>query len=103
MNGRGQPTPLRACAEGVAQTDRLFAAKTAALYRIAPTGILGAWIAAVVLAAVLTKFGGVPVVVLAAWQIAVIAVAGGHLLLCGAYRRARPAIEDWRLRRDGLC
>jgi signal transduction histidine kinase/CheY-like chemotaxis protein len=96
MDARERTTPLRPGAESAAQVDRLFAEKIAALYRIAPAGILGAWITAIVLAAVLMKFGGVPIIVLVIWQIAITAIAGGHLILCGAYWRARPAMEDWR-------
>ena len=79
-----------------ARNDRLRAEQVAALYRIAPTGIVGALITAFMLPGVLIKFGGVSIATSTIWLVCLTTAAVGHLLLCRAYRRARPEAADWR-------
>jgi two-component system, sensor histidine kinase len=77
------------------RSGRLHAEQVAALYRIAPTGIIGALITAFVLAGVLVRLGGVSIPVLAIWLACLTAAAISHLLFCYAYRRARPEAAEW--------
>jgi two-component system, sensor histidine kinase len=77
-------------------SDRLRAEQVAALYRIAPTGIVGALITAFVLAGALAQLGGVSIHILAVWPICITATAVGHLLLCYVYQRAGPGPVEWR-------
>jgi two-component system, sensor histidine kinase len=78
------------------RTDRIFAEQVAALFRIAPAGIAGAWATALLLGGILTTFGDVSISVLATWQICLAGVAISHLLLCRRYRRAPSQVRDWR-------
>jgi signal transduction histidine kinase/CheY-like chemotaxis protein len=79
-----------------AQRDRVSAEQISVLYRISPAGITGALIAALVLATMLTRFGNASIPVLGVWLACLTVVAASHLLLCRAYRSARPEAAQWR-------
>ncbi|WP_158817797.1 ATP-binding protein [Methylocapsa sp. S129] len=74
----------------------MFAEQIAALYRIAPTGIVGAVIAAFVLAGVVVQLGGISISIRAIWLACLTVAAISHLLVCYAYWRARPKAAEWR-------
>jgi signal transduction histidine kinase len=83
-------------ADAVARLDRLRAAQIAALYRIAPAGIVGALITGFILAAVLIRLGDVSTPALATFEGCLTAVATIHLIHCRAFQRSRPRTADWR-------
>jgi signal transduction histidine kinase/ActR/RegA family two-component response regulator len=86
----------RASNNASARSDRLCAEQIAALYRIAPTGIVGALLTAFVLTGALVRLGVLPVSILSVWLACLTAAAVSHLVCCHAYKRARPEAADWR-------
>lgn len=100
MNARAPSQALASRSEPddvAAHRHRVFAEQVLALFRIAPAGIVGALIAAGVLAALVTKFGGASPSILAVWLACLTSAALSHLLLCYAYQKARPEAAKWRL------
>src|SRR5260370_1066007 len=87
---------LREADGGAARSDRMRAAQIAALYRIAPAGIVGALLTGPILAGVLIRLGGASTPLLAAWLACLFAAAIIHLLHCRAYRRNPPKETKWR-------
>jgi signal transduction histidine kinase/CheY-like chemotaxis protein len=83
-------------AEAAARGDRLRAAQLAALYHIAPAGIVGALITALVLAGVLIRLGGISKPILTAFVACLTTLAIIHLLHCRAYRRNPRKEAEWR-------
>ena len=83
--------------EASARSDRIAAEQISALFRIAPSGIVGALIAAGMLAGLVSRFGGVSPAVLEVWLACLTVAAVSHLILCHAYQRARPEAAKWRL------
>lgn len=95
MDGVASARPNMRAAEAAARDDRLHAAQIAALYRIAPSGIVGALVTSFILGGVLVRFGAsTPLVTI--WVLCLTTAAVIHLLYCRAYRRARPPNDAWR-------
>ena len=76
--------------------DRLRQAETAALFRTAPVGVLGALAGGVVLGGALLQLGHVSQFVVLTWVAILAADAACHLLLFRLYARSRGGGANWR-------
>jgi hypothetical protein len=77
-------------------SDRVRAEQIRILYRTGPVGVVGAAVAALVLAGLLQSVGSSALLGTAVWLICLVLVVAGHLALCRRYWRAAPADMAWR-------
>jgi two-component system, sensor histidine kinase len=77
-------------------SDRIRAEQIRILYRTGPVGVVGAAVAAVVLAGLLQSLGSSALLGTEVWLACLVLVVAGHLALCRRYWRAAPADTAWR-------
>jgi hypothetical protein len=82
--------------ESVSSGDRTRAEQIRILYRTGPVGVVGAAVAAVVLAGLLQSLGSSALLGTEVWLACLVLVVAGHLALCRRYWRAAPADTAWR-------
>ena len=90
------PRSIRFRQELVSCSDRIRAEQIRILYRTGPVGVVGAAVAAFVLAGLLQFAGSSAFLGTEVWLACLILVVAGHLAVCRRYWRATPADAAWR-------